>query len=261
MTIQLVQNTVYRGRLCLKLSAIEKAFVTESDVRTALESAGWKDVHVWFDTKKLPADWPAEKIPNGCSGETPAWAQLRWAAPTGEYPTDGEKWRLLDGWVYKEAPTGQQPFCASEGYTCDPNAPPYATTCCGGLVCTHQPSTGDSRCMQATVPDGAKPSTWYWWLLGIVGVGAIGTLAWWMTTRPKHNPVARRAMEVQSLLFSRDRFDRRSARAWARRHGYKYGKVDVTANYIRLRQRDPAEFGFMRTIAFGDSGIKAVVGR
>jgi hypothetical protein len=64
---------------------------------------------------------------------------------------------------------------------------------------------------------------------------------------------------VQTLLFSRDRYSSSSARAWARSHGYKSGKVDVTANNIRIRQESPGKFRRLRTITFGH-GIKAVVG-
>ena len=68
-------------------------------------------------------------------------------------------------------------------------------------------------------------------------------------------------MKVQSLLFPRDKFTTAQAKAWAKKHGYKHGKVDVTAHYIRMRQRDPSDFKTERTIPLGDSGVKAVVGR
>lgn len=45
----------------------------------------------------------------------------------------------------------------------------------------------------------------------------------------------------QSLVFRRSRFSPSTAKAWAKAHGFRYGKVDVQANTIRLRQFDPGE--------------------
>lgn len=78
-----------------------------------------------------------------------------------------------------------------------------------------------------------------------------------------------RTSEVQTLLFPRDRWTEHEAKAWARKHGFKYGDLDNPAytggagEYLRLRQADPSEFTALRTIDFGDPrrvGIKAVVG-
>jgi hypothetical protein len=69
------------------------------------------------------------------------------------------------------------------------------------------------------------------------------------------------SMHVQSLLFPKKRFSTRDAQAWARRHGYRFGKVDVTDRYIRLRQQAPGKTRTKRTIPFGHTGIKAVVGK
>lgn len=68
--------------------------------------------------------------------------------------------------------------------------------------------------------------------------------------------------DVQSLLFDRSRYNIPAAKGWAKRHGYKYGDVDATDDYVHLRQRQPEEFqkGTFRTIVFGH-GINAVVGR
>lgn len=77
------------------------------------------------------------------------------------------------------------------------------------------------------------------------------------------NPTSRKPgrghSRVQTLLFSRSSFTPSSAKTWARSHGYKSGKVDVTDKYIRLRQADPGRFSRMRTITF-KPGLKAVVG-
>ena len=69
---------------------------------------------------------------------------------------------------------------------------------------------------------------------------------------------------VQTLLFRReDGWTKTKARTWVRSHpAYHFGKVDETANYIRVRQMDPVKFEpkSFRTITFG-KGIKAVIGR
>jgi hypothetical protein len=68
-------------------------------------------------------------------------------------------------------------------------------------------------------------------------------------------------MAAQSLLFDRSAgWTAVKAKAWAKSHGYLYGKVDVTDQYIRIRQFDPKGFKVKRTIPFG-RGIRAVVAR
>ena len=68
-------------------------------------------------------------------------------------------------------------------------------------------------------------------------------------------------MQTQSLLFSRaDGWTESEAKQWAKSHGYKHDKVDVTDRYVRLRQLDPRGFTVKRTIPFG-KGIRAVVAR
>ena len=72
-----------------------------------------------------------------------------------------------------------------------------------------------------------------------------------------------RSARVQSLLFRTGLWSVDGAREWAASHDFKYGNVDATPNYIRLRQREPEEFtrGRLRTMAFGKgTGIKAIVG-
>lgn len=68
--------------------------------------------------------------------------------------------------------------------------------------------------------------------------------------------------EVQTLLFPREKFTPLRAKAWAQHHGFRYGKVDTAGNFHRLRQHPPGSFvkGSFRTIPFGKSGIKAVIG-
>jgi hypothetical protein len=65
--------------------------------------------------------------------------------------------------------------------------------------------------------------------------------------------------EVQSILFDRSRYTVARAKAWAEKHHFRHNKVDVTVNYIRLRQKSPKLFSLMRTKTFG-RGIKAIVG-
>lgn len=77
--------------------------------------------------------------------------------------------------------------------------------------------------------------------------------------RTRENPV-RRAMRIQSLLFSRPKYTTSSAKRWAKSHGYKTSKVDVTDRFIRLRQLAPGRFKVKRTFPLG-KGIKAVGGR
>jgi hypothetical protein len=68
------------------------------------------------------------------------------------------------------------------------------------------------------------------------------------------------AMKVQSLLFSRPQWSEGRAKAWARSHGFRSGKVDVTEHHIRLRQSAPGGKHVFRTKRFGN-GISAVVAR
>ena len=70
--------------------------------------------------------------------------------------------------------------------------------------------------------------------------------------------------EIQSYLFPRALWTEAKARAWAKKHDLYYGSVDVTDQYIRLRQAEPSEFRRMRTKCLmkrrGKCIIKSVVG-
>jgi hypothetical protein len=74
-----------------------------------------------------------------------------------------------------------------------------------------------------------------------------------------------KSTRVQTLLFPRLNWTRRTAAAWARKHGFRATLPDVTDDYIRLRQEDPEQYqkGSFRTIslASGRQPIKAVIGR
>lgn len=66
-------------------------------------------------------------------------------------------------------------------------------------------------------------------------------------------------MEVQSLLFSKDKFNKSEAESWAAKHDYKTA-VDEKSDSFRMRQKPPFKFkkGSFRTIDITE-GIKAVV--
>lgn len=63
---------------------------------------------------------------------------------------------------------------------------------------------------------------------------------------------------IQSILFHKRRFTIARAKAWARRHGFRFGKVDVQKNYYRLRQVDPKLVKVRATITMAP-GILGVV--
>ena len=65
---------------------------------------------------------------------------------------------------------------------------------------------------------------------------------------------------VQVLLFPRERFSVSEAKAWASRHDWKVGDVDVTNDFIHLRQEDPSHFRRIRTTYIGGRGVQARVG-
>lgn len=68
------------------------------------------------------------------------------------------------------------------------------------------------------------------------------------------------SMKVQTLIFSKDRFTRKSAVKWATSHGFTASKVDEKENTFRIRQKDPGQFETFRTITF-KPGLKAVVAK
>ena len=71
----------------------------------------------------------------------------------------------------------------------------------------------------------------------------------------------KKSLKVQSLLFPKSEFTVAQSRAWARAHQFKAAKVEGHGEYHRIRQFSPARSTVLRTIPFGDSGIKAVVAR
>jgi hypothetical protein len=65
--------------------------------------------------------------------------------------------------------------------------------------------------------------------------------------------------EVQTLLFPRSKYTTAQAKAWAKRHGYKFAKVDIRPETIRIRQHVPSRYKRLRTIELGRD-VSAVVG-
>lgn len=72
--------------------------------------------------------------------------------------------------------------------------------------------------------------------------------------------LCRKGSTVQTLLFPTDRFTVASAKAWAKKHDWKFGDVDIKTDFIHLRQEDPATFKRIRTVHFGGRGVQARVG-
>jgi hypothetical protein len=65
---------------------------------------------------------------------------------------------------------------------------------------------------------------------------------------------------IQSLLFPRPKFSVKTAKAWAARHGWKTGDVDVKEKFIHLRQTDPSQYKNIRSQYLGGSGVMARLG-
>ena len=58
--------------------------------------------------------------------------------------------------------------------------------------------------------------------------------------------VKKQPLKTQSVLLSRDKFTKKQAEAWIKKHDYKttfYGKkMETTENYYRFRQAAPKNF-------------------
>ncbi len=74
------------------------------------------------------------------------------------------------------------------------------------------------------------------------------------------NLAGQKSLIVQSLVFSKKKFNRASARSWAKSHGFKNSKVDITKNSVRLRQLSPGRCvsGSFRTKSL-TTGVSAVM--
>lgn len=68
-------------------------------------------------------------------------------------------------------------------------------------------------------------------------------------------------MEIQSLLFDKEKFTESEAKTWCKKHGFKT-EVDITENNYRFRQQEPELFvSFKTTDLKGKlpAGVKAIV--
>lgn len=68
---------------------------------------------------------------------------------------------------------------------------------------------------------------------------------------------------VQSVLFSRDQWTIDSAKSWLLEHGFIAPKVDVTTNFMRFRQMNPALFAqhtYRNIKPSAQDGIEFVIG-
>lgn len=94
------------------------------------------------------------------------------------------------------------------------------------------------------------------------GVGAVVGASRGDTRRALDNQArCPRGTQVQTLIFSKEYFRREGATGWARRKGFRAGKVDETSSSYRIRQRPTSHFtrGSFRTIPLGDT-VQAVIG-
>ena len=68
--------------------------------------------------------------------------------------------------------------------------------------------------------------------------------------------------EIQSVLLSRKKFDKRSGNAWLHQHDFNVGRVDVTQNMLRARQHAPGLYQprSFRTIRLSPT-VEAVIGK
>jgi hypothetical protein len=121
---------------------------------------------------------------------------------------------------------------------------------------------------QSAVVGGSKGWLIFIGTLGVVGAAGAGL--YWLAAHKSHgrnslphlfdNPTNPNAGRVQSLLFRRDSgWTERKATLWARQHGYKAAKVDITEAHIRLRQSPPGRYSRLRTQQFG-RGVSAIIG-
>jgi hypothetical protein len=75
--------------------------------------------------------------------------------------------------------------------------------------------------------------------------------------RPPH--ASDKPSKFQTLVFERYCWTVPQAKAWAKRHGKKYKKVDVTEKEIRLRQRPPSTMKIVGSMPL-KRGLRAVLG-
>lgn len=68
-------------------------------------------------------------------------------------------------------------------------------------------------------------------------------------------------MEVQAVLFNKDKWTSTKARTWLKKHDYKpIKRAHITKNEIRFRITEP-KYDDYRTIKLNNSGIELVLGK
>lgn len=69
-------------------------------------------------------------------------------------------------------------------------------------------------------------------------------------------------MEIQSIIFTKQKWDATGARKWLKKHNFKpIKRVHKTERYLRYRLRDPGIYSKFRTLTRDPSGILFVLGR
>lgn len=69
---------------------------------------------------------------------------------------------------------------------------------------------------------------------------------------------------LQTILFPKDKYDLESVNNYLKEHKYKDNKLDITNNFIRVRQRDPRYLkkkglNYIKTIIDKKSGIHKII--
>jgi len=62
---------------------------------------------------------------------------------------------------------------------------------------------------------------------------------------------------LQTILFPRAKFTSLEAIKWVKSHGYHFHKIDLTNNFIRIRQMQPPPHGNYYTVKL-KNGIELV---
>lgn len=200
------------------------------------------------------------------------WNKAHTASVQASFPTDPQ---AISSYLITQAIGASIPSSEFASLNMGPVRSVPVTTGARGILGTSAPTSTQTKVATAVVAAPAAlalGTVVYAWATGRAvdtvfhHLWTVARAGWDHVTRgARENPLAlfeRQSTTVQTLLFPRSRFDARSARSWARSHGYRAGKAHVSGEHIRVRQRDPGEFrrSSFRTIAFGGSGIQAVIG-
>lgn len=64
------------------------------------------------------------------------------------------------------------------------------------------------------------------------------------------------------MAFPMDQWTRDQAKTWLKRNGYKLGELDVTRNFYRFRQTDPAKYSSFGVVHRTSAGrpLQLVIG-